>query len=101
MTKDKKLICHPENNLDTRVALLEQALKDNIYALRSFDAKFDRLEAKMDKRFDDVNSEIKEIRKEASSNFKWLLGTIFAMGTFFTGGLIGLGTIMAHGFHWF
>lgn len=101
MTKDKKVVIHPENNLDTRVALLEKAIEDNTYALRSFEAKFDRIDEKFDRLNAKLDKRFEEVNKEANSNFKWLLGTIFAMGAFFTGGLIGLGTIMAHGFHWF
>jgi hypothetical protein len=83
MTKDKKVLPHPENTLETRVALLEQSIIN------------------INETMKEIKSELKEIRHEANSNFKWLLGTIFGFGTFFTGALIGLGTIMAHGFHWF
>jgi len=68
---------------DVRLALLEQTITNINDTLVRFEKRFDRIEQKMD------------------SNFKWVLGTIFGLGTFLISSLIGLGAIMAHGFHWF
>lgn len=72
-----------EDQLETRVALLELCVSNIQHTL-------ERLELKMDKGFDEIRQEIGSIRKEMKSDFRWTL-TIIA----------GLGAIMAHGFHWF
>lgn len=57
---------------ETRLALLEQSIGSINNTLLS------------------IQSEIKEIRKDLKSDFRWILAIIG-----------GLGFIMAHGFHWF
>jgi hypothetical protein len=60
------------NSEQTRIALLEQSIGTiNQTLIR-------------------IENEIKDIRKDMKTDFRWLL-TIIA----------GLGAIMAHGFHWF
>ena len=80
----------PDQGIDTRVALLEMCVSNISHTL-------ERLETKMDKGFEDVRTEIKDnrcemasFRKEIKADFRWILAII-----------AGLGTIVAHGFHWF
>lgn len=58
------------------------------------DAKFTALENKIDTKFDIIDIKLDDIRKEAKSDFRWLLGIMGALSA-------TLGGIVAHGFHWF
>ena len=71
MSKEKNVVDYP-NSIETRVALLE----------RSIDGINDTLK--------EIKQDLKDMRKEMKSDFRWLL-TIIG----------GLGFVMAHGFHWF
>lgn len=111
MNAEKKITASSDSEL-IRIALLDKSIEN-------IDKTLIRLELKMDKGFDEIKNDMKdmksdyirlehkmntnfsEITKEMKSDFKWLLGTIFALSSFTITGLIGLGTLMAHGFHWF
>ncbi len=45
---------------------------------------------RFEKRFDKIDDEIKEVKRDVKSNFIWTLGVI--------GAVLG---VVAHGFHWF
>jgi hypothetical protein len=104
MSNEEKIVNYP-NSIDTRVALLEVSIS-------TINQTLIRLESKMDKGFENLHfeiknvreesklglkdlreelkSDIKDIRKEIQYNFRWLFTII---GT--------LSAIMAHGFRWF
>jgi archaellum component FlaC len=103
MKNDENIVSYP-NSIETRVALLEMSVSNINQTLI-------RIEAKMDKGFDDINKRFDSIdkrfgdvdkkfegidkkfddfRKDMRSDFRWIL-TIIA----------GLSAVMAHGFHWF
>jgi hypothetical protein len=82
MTNKEKIISYPDT-IETRVALLEAAIV-------GINQTLIRMENKLDKQFDELKSDIKEIRHEMKLDFRWTLTIIAA-----------LGGIMAHGFHWF
>ncbi len=66
-------------NHETRISIVE-------HAVVSIDKRFEQVE----KRFDQLDIELKAIRRDMKTDFRWFLAII-----------VGLGTIMAHGFHWF
>ena len=86
MTKKDKVVDYPDS-IDTRVALLEASIS-------TINQTLIRMEAKMDKQFDDIKLDIREIRRDSRSDFKCLLSMII-------GSTVGITAIMAHGFHWF
>jgi len=71
------------DSIDTRVALLEQSIGHVNQTLT-------RIENDLRDFKSEIKKDMKDIRNEAKSNFRWILTVIGA-----------LGTIMAHGFHWF
>ncbi len=77
----KQRFSHSTN--ETRLALLEQSIGHINETLQRFE-----------KRFDNVDQELKAIRKESKADFFWLL--LIIGGTFAS----SLG-ILAKGFHWF
>lgn len=66
-------------SIDTRVALLEQSIGTINQTL----------------------IEIKDIRSEINSNFRWTLGAFIGLGSLMLTGFSGMFAMMAHGFHWF
>lgn len=82
MGKDENVKKYPET-IDTRVALLEVAISH-------INETLVRLENKIDKQFDEVKLDIKEVTKDVKFDFIFVIGAI-----------CGLAAIMAHGFHWF
>ena len=100
ITNEDKIINYP-NSIETRVALLEMSMINLNQTLIRLETKMDkgfdefqsdliRFETKMDKGFAESKSDMKEMRATMKSDFRWLLTLI-----------IGLAGIMAHGFHWF
>ena len=68
-TKDVLEIVH------TRLGTLEQ----DVRALDSkFDARFDRVLAKVDERFENVREEIGGLRSDMDVTTRWIIGVIFA-----------------------
>lgn len=88
MINDENIISYP-NNIDTRVALLEMSIVNINETMKEIKGSLK-----------EIRNDIKEIRKDMKSDFRWLLGTIFGLGAFLFGGLVGITGIMAHGFHW-
>jgi hypothetical protein len=68
---------------DTRIAVLENTSNHIIETLNRIDRRLEKLEEKMDKGFDKINTRL-------WTNFYFLLSAI-----------AGLGLLMAHGFKWF
>ena len=66
----------PTNDVSPRLAVLEEIAKGTKEALA------------------DMRAEIRALRADQRSDFRWLLGIIL-------GGYVGLLGVMAHGFHWF
>ena len=79
MSEDKIISIKDFYNHETRISIVENAIL-------GIEKRFD----KIDERFDKLDNELKGIRKDMKSDFRWIL-TIIS----------GLGAIMAHGFHWF
>lgn len=75
---------------DVRLALLEQSINNINNTMLRFEKTFERI----DQRFDRIDSELKEIKKEFRNDMRWLLTVMAIVGS-------TLGSIMAHGFHWF
>lgn len=76
-------------DVETKVAVLEETV-------RNINAALDRI----DRRFDGVERRLDSLATEHRSDFRWLLGVMLAgFGTMLTGGL-GLLGVMARGFHW-
>lgn len=66
----------PTNDVLPRLAVLEEIAKTTKDALI------------------DLRTEMRALRADQRSDFRWLLGIIL-------GGYVGLLGVMAHGFHWF
>ena len=66
----------PTNDVLPRLAVLEEIAKATKDALI------------------DLRTEMRALRADQRSDFRWLLGIIL-------GGYVGLLGVMAHGFHWF
>ena len=109
----------PDQGMETRVALLEMCVSNINHTLEKIDTKmdrqydeinkrmdrmdskfdrmddkFDKMHDKMEKGFDELRGEMKGMKNEMNSDFKWLLGLII-------GSFASLSGIMARGFHWF
>lgn len=82
-----------KNNIETRIALLEQSIGHINETLLRMEKKIDGKFDKMEERFDSIDSRIVKIEDRLWSNFIWQLSTMFGLA--FT----GLG-ILAKGFHW-
>jgi predicted nuclease with TOPRIM domain len=67
------------NSIDTRVALLEASISHVNDTL-----------VRLEKKFDKIDDQFNEVKKEMRYDFKFLLTAI-----------AGLAAVMAHGFHWF
>jgi hypothetical protein len=63
------------DDLPERVAVLEQIARETVAGLA------------------DIRTELRQMRTEARSDFRWILGIVLA-------GNAGLLGVMAHGFHW-
>ena len=97
----KRFVARPamryDMGMETRVAVLEQIAKDG----RDMMA---RLETKIDAGFKDLRNEIKDVRSEINvirmdqkSDYRWLLGLMFAQFATLTGMIGGLaGLIQDH-----
>ena len=82
---------------EVRLALLEQSINNIDATLIRFEKRFDSI----DNEFKDIKTEFKEVRKEMKSDFRWIFGLTLGLGGTGLGFILGLGGIMAHGFHWF
>lgn len=88
MNKEENVHNYP-NSIDTRVALLEMSIMNINETLKEIKSEIKdiRLDAK-EMRIEMKNG-FSDITKELKLDFRWLLAII-----------VGLGGIMAHGFHW-
>ena len=50
-------------------------------ALEKIDQRFEKLEATLEAKFEKVDRDIRDIRTDAYSNFKWLIGTYIAFSS--------------------
>lgn len=82
------------NSLETRVALVEQAIGHVSETLSRLENKMDAGFKKMDEKFEKLDKEIKLFDSRLWTNFYWTLGTMFTLATLMCG-------ILAKGFKWF
>jgi hypothetical protein len=82
------------NNLETRVALVEQSIGHIAETLIRLENKMDNGFKKIDYKFDNLDKEIKLFDARLWTNFYWTLGTMFTLATLMCG-------ILAKGFKWF
>jgi len=75
---------------ETRLTILELSINNINNTLVRFEKRFDQI----DNKFDKVNEKLETILKESNADFRWLVKFIISTS-------IGLGALMAHGFHWF
>lgn len=59
---------------DTRIALLEQSIGHVNETLHRIEKRFDSV----DKRLDVLDGKIEEVRKNSWSQFRWIMGFVFA-----------------------
>jgi hypothetical protein len=71
-------------NDDTRLALLEQSIGHINESLVRIEKRFDSV----DKRFDSLETKIEDVRKNSWSQFRWIMGLIFAVVSGFIGMII-------------
>ena len=72
-----------EHSHETRIALLEQSINNINNTLVRFEKRFDRIDEKLE-----------SMQKESTADFRWLVKFIISTS-------VGLGALMAHGFHWY
>jgi hypothetical protein len=48
-----------------------------------------------------IDKKLDDIEKNMRSDFRWVLSLLIGLAGFIFTGFVGLGAIMAHGFHWF
>jgi len=85
---------------DVRLALLEQSINNINNTLVRFEKRFDNIDSELREirnefsgELKGVRGEFKSIRSEMKSDFRWIV-------TIFGGLMLGLAGIMTHGFHW-
>lgn len=88
-----------ENNYsdDARLTILENSVKNINDTLIRFEKRFDQLDAKLeriDAKFDRIDAKFERINDAMKSDLRWTF-------TVFSGLILGLAGVMAHGFHWF
>ena len=81
------------NNLETRIALVEQSTGHIAETLIRLENKMDSGFKKMDDKFEKLDKEIKLFDSRLWTNFYWTLGTMFTLATLMCG-------ILAKGFKW-
>lgn len=86
------------DGLEARVAVLEQIARSTVAALERIDRRLDTFEHRFDLRFDAIERRIdegfREIRATHDCDFRLTWAGIITLA-------LGLGALMAHGFHWF
>ncbi len=65
-----------------------------LMTITKYDLLYEQRMTRIETALESIPSEIKELRKDMRSDFRWLLGIIL-------GGNAGLFALMAHGFKWF
>jgi uncharacterized protein YpuA (DUF1002 family) len=80
----------PQHTDDTRLTILELSINNINSTLVRFEKRFDQI----DNKFDKVDEKLETILKESNADFRWLVKFIISAS-------VGLGALMAHGFHWF
>jgi hypothetical protein len=84
------------NDLPARVAVLEHIAKETGESIADLHTEMRQgfaMRAEMRQGFADLRTEMRLIRTDARSDFRWMLGIMLGG----SGALLG---IMAHGFHW-
>lgn len=74
------------NSVDTRVALLEQAIS-------MINQNLTRMDADIREGFKQNREDLRDFKKDVKFDFRWVIGLMIAFGS----GVLG---VMAHGFHW-
>ena len=77
----------------TRIAVLETTATHIHEELAKIEKRFDKVDRRLDVFEKNMSDGFIEMRKESSSNFKWLL-------SLYLGGFGAMLAVMAHGFHW-
>jgi len=72
--------------IEPRMAVLEQIA-------RSTDQRLDRIEKRIDALGSEIRGDLREIRSNQRSDFRWFM-------TLYIAGMATLLGVMAHGFHW-
>ena len=88
--KNHENVSNYPNSIETRVALVEMSIVNLNQTLVRLENKMDMGFSHVNDQFKEVRADIKDVRKEMRREF---MASLFIIG--------GLGTIMAHGFHWF
>jgi hypothetical protein len=70
-------------DMEARVAVLEEIARNTKEALGRMEARFDRLDSKID-----------NVRDKQERDFRFVFGALITAA-------LGLAAMMAHGFHWF
>ncbi|HEY2811771.1 MAG TPA: hypothetical protein VGJ00_10345 [Rhabdochlamydiaceae bacterium] len=83
MSEDNVVSIKDFYNHETRISIVENAILG------------------IEKRFDKIDNDLKEIKSDMKSDFRWILAIIGSCMLFITGAITGLTAIIAHGFHWF
>ena len=79
---------HPyDSGMEARVAVLEHIAQTTAAAI-------ERIERRLDGMQTEYRGEMRDLRRDVRTDFRWLLGIML-------GGFAGLLGVMAHGFHWF
>lgn len=81
------------NDIEPRIAVLEQIARDNLAALGRIERRLDGIEQRFDRRFEGSDARMTGIEARMQTQFLWLLGVM--LGQF--AALLG---VMAHGFKW-
>ena len=77
------------DNIETRVAILEQIARNTEALLKLLDQRMERIETRMER----IETRIDRIEDRMERHFLWLLGLYLA-------GFASLLGVLAHGFHW-
>ncbi len=64
---------------DTRLALLEQTVGNINETMLRLERKMDLGFEKVDKRFDNIDKDIREIRSLSWSHFKWMMSAVLGL----------------------
>ncbi len=79
--------------VEARVAVLEQIAKDTRDSIADMRTEMRQGFAGMRTEMRDIRTEMVDLRRDARSDYRWLLGLMI-------GGLAALLGVMAHGFSW-
>ena len=98
-------------DLPTRVAVLEQIARTTLATLERLDRRIELQSELMEKRFEQqavvmerrmnrMDDRMDRLETAMTSQFRWLLGTIFGLAGLTVTGFGALLGVVAHGFHW-